>query len=155
MTENKISITITGEEALSDLKTHFPNDWGNYIQTGKDTINSMMRIFKLPAVQAVEKARKTVVCFKDPTIITAALYVMVKQEYISGELNKVENEIKQITDQSFALEKSQNFNTKESGELRQYYTRKLDELQRKHNELINEFPVVQPITVKSGEFSIN
>lgn len=152
MSATKISVTITGKEALEDLIKFFPNDYGKYIDTGKEAIHSMMRIYKLPALEAVEKGCRMVGGFKDPTIILASLYLMLKQEKLSNEIKKVEDEIKQITSQSFALETSQNFNTKESGELRQFYTGKQNELQSRHNELINEFTVVQPITVRPGQF---
>lgn len=155
MNPNKVSITITGAEALEDLKKFFPTTWGDCIQTGKDTIHSMMRIYNLPAIEAVEKSCRITGGFKDPQIIVASLYIMLKQQRISNEIKQVENEIISTTTQSFALESSENFNTKESGELRQFYTGKQKELQHKLNELINEFPIVQPTIVKTGQFSTN
>ena len=155
MTPNKVSITITGAEALEDLKKFFPKTWGDYIQTGKETIHSMMRIYNLPAIEAVSKACTQTGGFKDPNIIIASLYIMLKQQRISTDLKKLEDEITQTITQSVALENSKNFNSKESGELRKFYSDKQNELQKKFNELINEFPVIEPKIIKAGQFSSN
>jgi len=147
------TITLTGPQALSELKQYYPETWPVEILRGKSIINGAMKTFGMPMFESVSKWLKKTGATKDNHAIIAALHIMLSEQNLSKKLKEVDYEIEQFVNQAFALEKSENFSTKESGELRIFYTTKQTELQQRRIELINSFEVIGAEPVKKSMFA--
>lgn len=138
---DNIKLQLSGSEALEQLKSYFPKTWEEKVLEGEEILKRACRIYKLSTLDSINKYIRCTSFSDGHHVIIAALFLRVKKERILNDLEKVDYEVEQIISQTIALETSQNFSTRESNDLRFFYQTKQNELQKRRNELINDFPV--------------
>lgn len=144
-----IKLQLTGPEAIDHLKIYFPKNWEEKVLEGDEIISRALRLYNLSLLDSVNKYLRCTQLSDKYHVIIAALYLRVKKDSILIKIEKIDHEISQIICQTFALETSPNFSSRESNDLRLFYQTKQNELRKNRDELINDFPVFAVKTVQN------
>ncbi|AEW85921.1 MULTISPECIES: hypothetical protein [Flavobacterium] len=123
------------EEVFNFFKNQYPTTWDQKINEGKEAIANMIRLYHLPAVEAVQKAMETSGNFTEPLVVLSALFVIMRTQ-------RINNEIEQIISQEIKLETSDKFSSREANELRLIYSEKKKILQQELQGFLAEIPVI-------------
>lgn len=134
-------------EALELVKIHFPKTWQSEIRDGQLFIRSLMKIYKINAVEAYGKFLKTCGNPYNGIATLAALHFMNLQEKIGAQIKECQKTQLQYGDQTTALEHSKNTSHQDKRILREYYITKQTELQCEIDELILSYPVIDAETI--------
>jgi len=136
-----MKFTYTGSEALEMLKTHFPKTWEEEIKEGQIFIKSLMHMYKLTPLEAYQKYLRF--CGRPEKGIStlASLHVMLQQSKIGAEIETLQSQQLVYGNQLTALEGSKiSYDDKKT--LRSFYLSKQNELQKRIDELLFDYPVI-------------
>lgn len=149
-----VKIQYTGSESLEMMQTYFPKTWENEIVEGRVFLLSLMKMYKLTAVDAYTKYLKYCQNTEKMISITATLHVMNTQVRIVNEIKECRTNQSLYGKQVLALENSKQINWEDTKILRSFYCTKQNELQQRIDTLIKEYPVIgaQTIVVQTNLF---
>ncbi|HSD07926.1 hypothetical protein [Flavobacterium sp.] len=151
---NLSTFTYSGPEAVEMIKTTFPKTWQFEIAQGQLFIKSLMKVYQLSALESFNKYLKTNGSPANAICTLASLHLMLEQTKNSVEIQKLEKEQLMYGNQRISLEESKNISFEDKKTLRAYYSSKQNELQKRIDKLILEFPVIgsETIIVQTGFF---
>jgi hypothetical protein len=137
-----LRFTYTGSEALDMLKTTFPNSWEQEITDGQIFIRSLMRIYTLTPIDAYQKFLNKCGSIEKGISTLASLYVMNCQDKIGKEIAECKENQLAYGNQLTALEASKTTSFEDKKTLRSYYLSKQDELQKRIQNLVFDYPII-------------
>ncbi len=135
------TFTYSGPEAVEMIKNSFPKTWENEIAEGQNFIKALMRMYNLSAHDAFNKYLRVNGSPANGIATLASLHLMLEASKTSKEIQILQNEQLQYGNQLIALEESATISNDDKKTLRAHYLTKQNELQKRIDLLILEFPV--------------
>jgi len=151
---NLSTFTYSGPEAVEMIKTTFPKTWQHEIAEGQIFIKALMKVYNLSALDAFNKYLRTSGSPTNAISTLASLHLMLEQSKTSIEIKKLQDEQLQYGNQRASLEESNSISYEDKKTLRAHYSSKQNELQKRIDKLILEFPVfgTKTLIVETGLF---
>lgn len=142
----------TGKEALEMVQIHFPNDWKEKIEEGKQTIRSMMRVYKSTAEQAYNRFVNSGASIPSTVVYLASLHSLLqedklKEKTISEKIRELQQLQQDIINQALALEKSNITSEIDKQILRGFYSTKQASISKELDDITYSIDVVEPCFV--------
>lgn len=145
-----IKLQYTGTEAVEILKSYYPNDYKQRIESKKQKLIKLSSLHKV----SVEKAYKKFILPRaeqeESIVFFAALSELIKMNKMqpkekSDRVLELEAKREQVIEQIIGLESISNTISYEDKKmLRGYYTRLQQETSQEIDELIKSFEVIEP-----------
>lgn len=145
-----IKLQYTGTEAVEILKTYYPNDYKQRIESKKQKLIKLSSVHKV----SIEKAYKKFILPRaeqeESIVFFAALSELIKMNKMqpkekSERVLALEAKREQVIQQIIGLESISNTISYEDKKmLRGYYTRLQQETSQEIDELIKSFEVIEP-----------
>ena len=145
-----IKLQYTGTEAVEILKSYYPNDYKQRIESKKQKLIKLSSVHKV----SVEKAYKKFILPRaeqeESIVFFAALSELIKMNKMqpkekSERVLELEAKREQVVQQIIGLESISNTISYEDKKmLRGYYTRLQQETSQEIDELIKSFEVIEP-----------
>nr|WP_322625673.1 hypothetical protein [uncultured Flavobacterium sp.] len=141
------TITITGAEALQDVKLHFPHDWEGILKKADADLDRFCHLFKTKdPVEAYGKFLSRAGRPNNATEILAALHLRHLERktraLLLAQHTEAETKALRVQEQLTALELT-TWPEKTKQVLRDFYHGRLAVYQDKVTEIINQMPVFQ------------
>jgi hypothetical protein len=145
-----ISLHYTGSEALEIIKSYYPQDWKQRLDTKKSALIKLSNTHKVCIEKAYRKFIMPRAGQEESIVFFAALcellkLVKMKPNEKSNRVLELEEKKAKVAEQIFALEKLSNTISYEDKKmLRSHYSKLQQETTSEINELINSFEVIEP-----------